>query len=134
MRTTVPTTLERGRRTLGPMASSASWGMIGAFQIHGPCGADLTILVSNGTDWPFPPPAWEHVSVSCRHRTPNWREMEFVRDLCWLPTEWVVQFSVPRAEHINVHAYCLHWWRPIGLDIPTPPAECVGPPVAQAAP
>jgi len=127
MRRTVPANLERGRLVSGPNGSSAAWGMTGAFRLAGPCGAELVVIASDGADWPFPSPAWEHVSVSTRHRTPNWREMEFVRDLCFMPEELVLQFSVPRAAHINVHPYCLHLWRPIGVEIPTPPAETVGP-------
>jgi hypothetical protein len=97
------------------------------FVVHGPCGVDLKLMVSDGTDWPFDAPAWEHVSVSTRSRTPNWREMEYVRSLCWADDELVLQFSVPRQKHINLHPYCLHLWRPIGVDIPLPPPETVGP-------
>jgi len=126
MRTQVPATLERGRVTRGPLTSQASWGMNGFFHIAGPCGAALLVVVSNASVWPFPPPVWEHVSVSVRHRTPNWREMEYIRDLCFAPDELVLQFSMPRAAHINLHPYCLHLWKPIGVDIPTPPPETVG--------
>ena len=96
------------------------------FLIPGPCNAVLTVLASDGADWTFDPPVWEHVSVSTRSRTPNWREMEFVREIWFLPSETVVQFSVPRADHINLHPFCLHMWRPVGVDIPRPPAGTVG--------
>lgn len=97
------------------------------FIIPGPCGVELRAMISDGTDWPFPLPAWEHVSVSTANRTPNWREMEFIRDLFFAPDELVLQFSVPRSEHINIHPYCLHMWKPIGITIPMPPALTIGP-------
>lgn len=128
MRATVPPALERYRVVGGhSWASSPSLGMAGGlFLVPGPCGETLTIIVSNGTDWPYDAPVWEHVSVSTRRRTPNWREMEFARDLCFEPTETVIQFSVPRDVHVNVHEHCLHLWRPLGVTIPLPPKETVG--------
>lgn len=59
---------------------------------------------------------WDHVSVSCDTRTPTWAEMEFVRGLFFGDDEWVMQLSVPRSEHINIHEHCLHLWRPQTAD------------------
>jgi len=120
-----PEPLERGRLRVGPLASPPGWGMAGMFVIDGPCGTSLRVMVSDGTDWPFELPAWEHASVSTASRTPNWREMEFVRELCWMPDELVLQFSVPRDKHINCHPYCLHLWKPIDVQIPLPPPMTV---------
>ena len=132
MKRIVPAEAERGRLLDGQMASRPEWGMAGMFIIPGPCGMELRTMVSDGADWPFALPAWEHVSVSTASRTPNWREMEFIRDLFFQPDELVLQFSMPRAKHINVHPHCLHMWRPIGVDIPLPPAATVGPSAVSA--
>lgn len=73
---------------------------------------------------------WDHVSVTTSAaRCPTWDEMEFVRELFFLPEECVVQYSPPRAERVNCHPYCLHLWRPINEPIPTPPYWMVGPKV-----
>lgn len=74
----------------------------------------------------FPPPAWEHVSVSTARRPPSWEEMCFVKDLFWLPEETVVQLHPPRSQWVNNHPMCLHLWRPIGAGIALPPAMLVG--------
>ena len=83
--------------------------------------------MSEGEDAGLPLPRWEHVSVSLARRCPTWTEMEWVRDQFWEPHECVVQFSVPRAVHISHHPYCLHMWRPIGIEIPLPPSITVAP-------
>src|SRR3954469_13784025 len=70
---------------------------------------------------------WEHVSVSLRKRTPNWFEMDFIKDIFWLETETVLQFHVPKSEHINCHPNCLHLWRPVKFAVPLPPPGMVGP-------
>lgn len=93
-------------------------------------GGDICVVVSDGTEWEsvgFPLPAFEHVSVSLTHRCPTWEEMAWVKSLWWKDTETVIQFHVPKSQHINCHPYCLHLWRPIGIEIPTPPTATVGP-------
>ena len=70
---------------------------------------------------------WEHVSVSLKHRCPNWQEMCFVKDLFWSEDELVVQFHPPRSDYVNHHPYCLHLWRPLDGHIRTPPSIFVGP-------
>lgn len=57
---------------------------------------------------------WDHVSVSLINRCPSWEEMEFIRAVCFLDDETVVQFSVPRVNHINIHPHVLHLWRKQG--------------------
>jgi hypothetical protein len=87
-----------------------------------PCaGVQLTVIASNGL-------GWDHVSVSLRHRTPTWAEMEFVRALFFRDDETVMQLSVPRTDHISCHPFCLHLWRPQHGEIPRPPNELVGAP------
>lgn len=79
----------------------------------------LSVMAASGE-------GWDHVSVSTRSRTPFWEEMAAVKDLFFKPDELVVQLHAPAAEHINVHPYCLHLWRPHFQIVPTPPAWMVG--------
>lgn len=76
-------------------------------------GQTLKVIASDGL-------GWDHVSVSLKHRPPTWEEMEFVRGLFFRDDETVMQLSVPRSQHINVHENCLHWWRPQEQEIPRP--------------
>ena len=86
-----------------------------------PCrGVVLMVIASDGL-------GWDHVSVSLKHRTPTWDEMEYVRGLFFREDETVMQLHVPRADHVNVHKFCLHLWRPNdGREIPRPDAILVG--------
>ena len=118
--------IEQYRVTTGPLASDATFGANGLFQIPYE-GAILNVIASDGLEWMMPGPAWEHVSVSLQARCPTWREMCFVKNLFWCDDETVVQLHVPKADHVNCHEYCLHLWKPIGVEIPRPPAICVGP-------
>lgn len=82
-------------------------------------GAVLRVIASDGL-------GWDHVSVSLAHRCPTWDEMEFVRGLFFRDDETAMQLSVPASDHISLHPYCLHWWRPQAEAIPRPPNELVG--------
>ena len=82
-------------------------------------GAILRIIASQDPDW-------EHVSISLQNRCPTWREMCFVKDLFWEPDECVMQLHPPRDQWVNNHRFCLHLWKPIGREIPMPPAVYVG--------
>lgn len=114
---------EAGRITVGRYRSKPGSGCTGAYQVGG-----LYIIASDGSGWPkeLGEPAWEHVSVSLYNRCPTWEEMAFVKMGFWEPEEAVMQLHVPRSAHIDCHPYCLHLWRPIGVDIPTPPPITVG--------
>lgn len=78
---------------------------------------------------------WEHVSGTVvhyvrgsklpRHHTPTWYEMVGLRDLFWSPEDLVVQFHPPASDYVNNHPNVLHLWRPIGVNIPTPPISFV---------
>jgi hypothetical protein len=123
--------LERGRWTSGAWASDHG-NDFGAFQIMGPCGQSLKIIISPGdADEGVP---WEHASVSCRNRCPNWIEMSFVKDLVWDAEETVMQLHPPKSQWINNHPYCLHLWRPLNVEIPLPPAIAVGVPGVEIEP
>lgn len=81
-------------------------------------GQDLVVIATQD-------PLWDHVSVSRRTRTPNWREMEFIFRLFFREDETAVQFHVPADEHVNIHPYCLHIWRCRYVEIPKPPRSMV---------
>lgn len=75
---------------------------------------------------------WDHVSVSRRHRCPNWPEMSAVKRLFFLDDEEAMELHVPARDHVNYHPFTLHLWRPNdGREIPRPPASLVGPPTCE---
>lgn len=78
----------------------------------------LRIVASSGE-------GWDHVSVSLPHRCPTWEEMERVKRLFFAPEDVAFQLHVPIADHISVHPFCLHIWRPQDGTIPMPPAWMV---------
>jgi len=51
-------------------------------------GDPMMIVASDGA-------GWDHVSVSLRHRAPNWPEMEFVKRRFFNDGETVMQLHVP---------------------------------------
>lgn len=132
MKAIVPDELERGRDLT---TSTREWGWYGRFLVR--CRAtniDLLLVVSgaDADEWRragLPGPPWEHVSVSVprKHRCPTWEEMCWVKDLVWEPEECVVQFHPPASEYRNFHPYCLHLWKPAGVEVPRPPAVTVAP-------
>jgi hypothetical protein len=123
MRNVIPSKLEEARLRKGEMASDPSYGLAGAFMLMGPKGEYLAII-SSGVDHEF---GWEHVSVSCSKRIPNWLEMCFVKELFWQDEEAVMQLHPPKSEYVNHHPNCLHLWRPLNAAIPLPPSILVGP-------
>ena len=74
---------------------------------------------------------WDHVSVSLPDRCPTWDEMERVKRAFFHPHEAAMQLHVPVSDHVNLHPYCLHIWRPHYMPIPMPPGIFVGPPSVQ---
>lgn len=107
----------------GMFASTEDDGNNGAFFIPNVLGqVPLKIIASDGE-------GWEHVSVSLHHRTPTWEEMCKVKALFWDDEDVVMQLHPAKSQYVNNHRYCLHLWRPIGQDIPTPPQQLVGYPV-----
>jgi hypothetical protein len=117
----VPLSLEEHRVRSGPFESPKK-ADYGAFSVPGPCGINLNIVVGPATQ-EIP---WEHVSVSCRNRTPNWTEMCYIKSLFWTDEETVMQLHPPRSQWINNHQYCLHLWKPLAESIPLPPSSTVG--------
>jgi hypothetical protein len=85
----------------------------GAFEV--PCGViTLRVIASNGEDW-------DHVSISVKGRCPTWQEMEYVKRMFFKPNETAMQLHVKPDDHISVHPFVLHLWRPHKLAIPLPP-------------
>lgn len=79
----------------------------------------LRVIASDGL-------GWEHVSVSRSDRCPTWDEMCQIKDLFWDEDDCVVQYHPPKEDWVNNHPNCLHLWRPIGVEMPRPPAILVG--------
>lgn len=117
---------ERSRNTTHPvLGSSPADGNNGAFDIESPDpGWRLMLIASDGM-------GWEHVSVhayrsDAKQRTPNWREMCYVKDLCWDGEDVVIQFHPRKSEYVNQHPHTLHLWKPTEREIPTPQPIQVG--------
>lgn len=92
----------------------------GAFDVASPVdGRVMLVIASHGE-------GWDHVSVSRKNRVPSWAEMEHVKRLFFADDETAVQYHVPASEHVNMHPFCLHLWRPQHLEMPRPPAILVG--------
>lgn len=87
----------------------------GVFQV-----GHLNVISSGNTD-----EVWEHVSVSCHNRTPTWEEMQKIKELFWEDKETVIQFHPKKSDYVNIHPYCLHLWRQVGVDHELPPTEYV---------
>lgn len=116
----------RWRIRSGYMASDESNGNNSVFFVPRRPGMNpLRVIASDGAleDGATP---WEHVSVSLPDRCPTWSEMCAVKRLFWDDDDTVVQFHPPRSEWVNNHEFCLHLWRPVGVEVPRPPALLVG--------
>jgi hypothetical protein len=126
---------ERARIREHPLLGTTSAaGHNGAFDLESTePGWRLTLICSDGTERDVPEGLdWEHVSVHAyryggrSQRCPTWREMCFVKDLCWDPEDLVIQYHPRRSEYVNNHPFTLHLWRPRHVAIPTPPKLLVG--------
>lgn len=57
-----------------------------------------------------------------RRGCPTWDEMCAIKELFFEPEEVVVQYHPAESQHVNIHPFCLHLWRPNdGTDLPVPP-------------
>jgi hypothetical protein len=138
---------ELSRDTTHPqLGTTAADGNNGAFHVESPePGWRLALICSDGSDPDVPEGhGWEHVSVHAyqeRHaipeaarrartlmRTPNWKEMSYVKRLCWDAEDVVMQLHPRESEYVNCHPHVLHLWRHTTKEIPTPPSILVGPP------
>lgn len=85
----------------------------GAFKINYQ-GTYFRVIASNGG-------GWEHVSVSHDNRVPSWEVMCKIKDMFFEEDEVVMQLHPKKEDYVNIHNNCLHLWRPIKEEIPTPP-------------
>ena len=86
------------------------------------CGKRFaSVIWSNGG-------GWEHVSICPfkRSYTPSWDDMCRLKDMFFCEEETVVQYHPAKSEYVNNMPNCLHLWRPINEEIPTPPSIMVG--------
>lgn len=79
----------------------------------------LSVLVGSGD-------GWDHISIHVelngeKKRCPTWEEMSFIKDLFFEDNEWTVQYHPAKSNHINLHPYVLHIWKPIDKELPVPP-------------
>lgn len=122
---------ELARDTHPILGSTSADGNNGAFNVESPePGWRLALICSDGD-------GWEHVSVhahrSGQSRTPTWKEMCYIKRLCWDAEDEVVQFHPKESEYVNCHPNVLHLWKPIGVVFPTPNPEMVGPSTKERA-
>ena len=127
---------ELARVTAGVLGSDASCGNNGMFDLESPePGWRLALICSD--DSYASAEGWEHVSVHAyrggQSRTPTWKEMCYVKRLCWDAEDVVVQFHPRESEYVNCHPNVLHLWRSQTHTIPTPPPILVGPLQEKAA-
>lgn len=115
------------------MYRSRPGDQFGMFVIPDRCDRILCI-VSDGQEAPsIGLERWEHVSVSVRNRKmdvvrrcPTWEQMCLVKSIFWEDEQPVMQLHPRASEYVNSHAFCLHLWRPVDREIPTPPSIFVG--------
>lgn len=119
---------EKYRIVTGRYSSNDRFGNNGAFRIPRPNSRTLFIIASDGL-------GWEHVSIHVEIRisakesksaTPLWDEMCYVKSLFWDGEDVVMQLHPRESEYVNMHPNTLHLWKPIGIEIPTPPSIMVG--------
>lgn len=110
----------------GEFATKAEAGNNGAFVVPVGIGSAVWVIASDVG-------GWEHVSVSLlidrtqtTKRCPTWDEMCVVKSLFWGGDAVVYQIHPPEVLHVNMAQYCLHLWKPVGVDMPLPPVEMVG--------
>jgi hypothetical protein len=71
--------------------------------------------------------SWDHVSISLKHRSPYWDEMDWIRKLFFKSSETVLQIHPPVDMHINYHPYVLHLWRAWHVEYKLPPRWMIAP-------
>lgn len=69
---------------------------------------------------------FEHLSVSTPIKTPTWEQMCFMKDIFWGENEVCMQLHPKKEDYVNNMQYCLHIWKPIDKEIPTPPSIMLG--------
>jgi hypothetical protein len=118
------------RRMPGTRFESKPGERFGCFSIPFEC-VILNCIVTEGDSRDPVAGAWEHVSIHAfdpifkKDKTPSWKEMAYIASVFWEDNETVVQYRPAKEEYVNVHEHVLHWWKPVGRDVDTPPKICV---------
>lgn len=89
----------------------------GAFEIKIK-GEKYFVIASDGK-------GWEHISISHKNKIPSWKVMCIVKEMFFEDNEVVMQLHPKKSEYVNNHPNCLHLWKPINKEIPTPPTNLV---------
>lgn len=55
-------------------------------------------------------PRFLHISISYPDHTPAWGEMVEIAEAIAGPDLDMAMIKPRRADYVNEHAYCLHWW------------------------
>lgn len=110
---------EQFRVRSGLLASTEADGNNGFFLVRLARNQLLRVIASDQM-------GWEHVSASRADRCPSWEEMCQVKELFWSDEDCVMQLHPPKTDWISNVEYCLHLWRPVGVEIPRPPSIMVG--------
>ena len=69
---------------------------------------------------------WDHLSVSQRNKTPSWDIMCRIKNVFWGEDEVCVEYHPKKEDYVNLHPHCLHIWKEVGKEFPTPPSILVG--------
>ena len=69
---------------------------------------------------------FEHLSVSTPVQIPTWEQMCKMKEIFWNDYEVCMQLHPKKEDYVNMKKYCLHIWKPINQEIPTPPSIMVG--------
>lgn len=59
---------------------------------------------------------WLHLSIAGRGRMPTYRDLFAAKESFIGLDERAFQVFPPKAEHYNLHPYCLHLWSPVGFN------------------
>jgi hypothetical protein len=118
---------EYNRLKIGSLASDSSYYNNGffVFDHYRIFRYEIRCMISDGM-------GWEHVSVTIAEidkdatRCPTWEEMCWVKNKFWNVNECVIQYHPVEEDYISCHNFCLHLWKPIGIDIPKPDPKMVG--------
>ena len=122
MRNTPNLRIEKYRRMHPVRGYSPPGENYGYFEINRMDGT-LRIIASDGTE--PEEQGWEHVSVSRPNRIPDWKDMQFVKELFWDDEETVLQFHPAKSQYVNFHPYVLHLWRRRGAKQELPPRSLI---------
>ena len=69
---------------------------------------------------------FEHLSVSTPIKCPTWEQMCKMKEIFWKDDEVCMQLHPKKEDYVNAMQYCLHIWKPINKEIPTPPSIMIG--------